>query len=73
MKTLYEVWTSLIPFVSRLHVFNCIVYVHVPKELRKKLDDKNKNYIFISYIDGQGEWDWCVKENKSFDFFPIVV
>ena len=37
-----------------LRVFGCEAYVHIPKTLRKKLDDKCRKCIFLGYgIDGQ--------------------
>ncbi|MCO5571782.1 hypothetical protein L7F22_025530 [Adiantum nelumboides] len=35
--------------VSHFKVFGCIAYVHVPDELRTKLDPKVKKSIFIGY------------------------
>ncbi|MCO5572286.1 hypothetical protein L7F22_026040 [Adiantum nelumboides] len=35
--------------VSHFKVFGCIAYVHVPDELRKKLDLKVEKYVFIGY------------------------
>ncbi|MCO5554630.1 hypothetical protein L7F22_008162 [Adiantum nelumboides] len=37
------------PDVSHFKVFGCIAYVHVPDELRTKLDPKAENSIFIGY------------------------
>ena len=44
-----ERFTGKKPDVSHLKVFGCIAYVHVPDELRKKLDPKAKKCIFIGY------------------------
>ena len=35
--------------VSRLKVFGCVAYAHVPDELRKKLDKKGHKCIFVGY------------------------
>ncbi len=35
--------------LSHLKVFGCIAYVHVPNELRTKLDPKAKICVFIGY------------------------
>ncbi len=35
--------------VSHLRVFGCITYVHVPDEMRLKLDPKAEKCIFIGY------------------------
>lgn len=32
-----------------MKVFGCIAYVHVPNELRKKLDNKAEKCIFVGY------------------------
>ena len=51
-KNLHELWTGKKPSVEHLKVFGCDTYVHVPKEIRSKLDDKDKKCIFIGYKDG---------------------
>ena len=35
--------------VSHFKVFGCIAYVHVPNELRTKLDPKVEKCIFVGY------------------------
>ena len=35
--------------VSHLKKFGCVSYAHVPDEMRKKLDNKGQNYIFVVY------------------------
>lgn len=42
-----ELWLGYTPSMDHLGVFGCMAYVHVPKELRKKLDSKAKELIFI--------------------------
>ncbi len=37
------------PGLSHLKVFGCIAYVHVPDELRTKLDSKVEKCVFIGY------------------------
>ena len=44
-----EKFTGLNADVSHLKVFGCIAYVHIPDELRTKLDPKAKKCIFIGY------------------------
>ena len=44
-----EVWLGHKPSVSHMKVFGCIAYAHVPKEKRRKLDDKSVKCIFIGY------------------------
>ena len=42
-------FTGTKPNVAHLKVFGCIAYVHVPDEVRTKLDPKAENCIFIGY------------------------
>ena len=51
-KTPHECWFGKKPDLSNIRVFGCISYVHVPKELRKKLDAKAEKCIFVGYPDG---------------------
>jgi hypothetical protein len=39
------------PSVEHLRIFVCPVYIHVPKEKRKKLEPLGKKGIFIGYSD----------------------
>ena len=45
-----EAWSRGRWIVEHLRVFGCVVYAHVPKEKRKKLDDKGVKCIFTRYI-----------------------
>ena len=44
-------FTSEKPEVSHLKTFGCVVYLHVPKEKRSKLDPSRKKGIFVGYSD----------------------
>ena len=46
-----EVFTGKKPEVSHLRIFGCLVYLHVPKDKRMKLDHSGKNGIFVGYSD----------------------
>ena len=48
-KVPQEAWTGMNHSVSHLKVFCCVAYVHVPDELRRKLDKKGQKCIFVSY------------------------
>ena len=43
---------NYIPDLSHIRPFGCLAFVHVPKELRKKLDDKAKIGIMLGYQAG---------------------
>jgi hypothetical protein len=44
-----EAWSGYKPSVVHMKVFGCTTYAHVPKEKRRKLDDKSVKCIFIGY------------------------
>jgi transposase InsO family protein len=44
-----EKYSGRKPDLSHLKVFGCIAYVHVPDELRTKLDPKAEKCVFIGY------------------------
>lgn len=44
-----EAWSRGRWIFEHLRVFRCVAYAHVPKEQRKKLDDKGVKCIFIGY------------------------
>ena len=51
-KTPHEVWSSKKPSIAHLKVFGCDAFMHVPKEKRRKLDNKSEKCIFVGYKDG---------------------
>ena len=51
-KTPQEVCTGKKPCIKHLIFFYFDAYVHVPKEKRRKLDNKVEKCIFIGYKDG---------------------
>ena len=48
-KTPEEVFSEKKPEVIHLRIFGCPVYIHIPKENRKKLDPSGKKGIFMGY------------------------
>ena len=60
-----KVWSGKHPSYSHLRVFGCLAFVHVSKELRKKLDARSTLCIFIGYGDEEyGYRLWDPKEKK---------
>ena len=45
----YEAWDGKNTSLSHLRVFGCDSFVHVPKEIRQKLDSKLEKCIFVRY------------------------
>lgn len=48
-QTPAEIWNNTKPDVSKLRVFDVSVFVHIPKEHRKKLDAKAWKGVFVGY------------------------
>ena len=46
-----EMYTGKKPEVSHLKIFDFLVYVHMPKEKRNKLDTSRKKGIFVGYCE----------------------
>lgn len=49
VKTPYEIWTGNKPDLSHVRIFGSVAYKHVPKQLRRKLDDKSKKMVLVGY------------------------
>lgn len=57
-KTPFEMWYDRKPDLSKLKVFGCRAYALVPKERRKKFDNKSVECIMLGYADnGYRLWD----------------
>lgn len=48
-KTPYELWFNKQPIVNDFKVFGVDVYIHVPKQLRRKWDAKSQKGFFVGY------------------------
>ena len=48
-KTPEEVFSRKKPEVNHLRIFSCLVYIHIPKEKRTKLDPSGKKGKFLGY------------------------
>jgi hypothetical protein len=51
LKTLEEMFTGKKPKVRHLKIFGCPVFIHIPKEKRRKLDPSGKTGIFVGYCE----------------------
>ena len=48
-KTPYKIWCSKKSDVQDLHILGCRACVYVHKKLRRKLDDKSEEMVFVGY------------------------
>ena len=72
-KTLHEAWASKNPSLEHFIVFGCDDHVHVPKENRSTLDNKDEKCIFIGLKDGlKGYKLWNVQNKKVLYNWDIV-
>jgi hypothetical protein len=72
-KTPHEVWSRKKPSLQHLRVFGCDAYVHVPKENRSKMDNKDEKCIFIGYKDGvKGYKLWNPETKKTVYIWDFV-
>jgi hypothetical protein len=81
-KTLEEKFTGVKPTVGHMRIFGCLVYIHVPKEKRSKLEPSGKKGIFVCYSATSKayqiyvpshmfiEVNWDVTFHEEFSFHP---
>jgi hypothetical protein len=50
-NTLGEMFTGKKPELSHLKIFGCLVFIHIPKEKRNKLEPSGKRGIFVGYYE----------------------
>jgi hypothetical protein len=55
-KSPFERWTGKKPDLSKIKIFGCTAYMHIPNQQRRKLDPKAQKMIFVGY---QGYSDNC--------------
>jgi hypothetical protein len=51
-----EAFIGVKPMVGHLRIFGCLVYIHVPKEKRTKLDPSGRNGTFVAYSESSKEY-----------------
>ncbi|KAI5322513.1 hypothetical protein L3X38_031585 [Prunus dulcis] len=47
--TPFEAYSGRKPGIAHLKIFGCLCYVHIPSEVRQKLDAKSTKGIFVGY------------------------
>lgn len=64
-RTPYEVWYGKKPSYSHLKVFGSPAYVHLPKERRRKLDEKSARLVFVGYAEGRKAYRFLNPETDT--------
>ena len=54
--TLEESFIGVKPKVGHLRIFGCPVYIHVPKDKRKKLEPSGKKGTFVGYSESSKDY-----------------
>jgi hypothetical protein len=65
-KTPYELHTGVIPTGINLRRFGCVGYVHVPEELRSKLEPRSVKMVFAGYDVNKKGYRMFNPETESF-------
>jgi hypothetical protein len=60
-----ECWSGLKPSITHFRVFGCIAHVHIPDNLRKKLDDKSSVCVNLGLSDESKGYKLYNPENKK--------
>lgn len=64
-EILEKVWSGKNPSYSYLKVFRCLVFVHISKEFKQKLDTRSTLCILVGYGDKEFEYRlWDSKKKK---------
>ena len=71
--TPHEAWTGHKPNVDKLRVFGCQVFVHIPKDERKKLDSKSRKCVLLGYgADTKGYRIYDPLKGKAFHSRDVI-
>ncbi|GBM60261.1 Retrovirus-related Pol polyprotein from transposon TNT 1-94 [Araneus ventricosus] len=64
-KTPFELYGGKQPSIKHLKPFGCKAFVHIPKQLRKKLDTRSKSGILVGYaLQTKGYRIWLPEARK---------
>ena len=55
------------PNVEHLRIFGCHVYIHIPKDKRKKLEPSGKKGIFVGYNDSTKFYKIYISKQHKFE------
>ena len=64
-KTPHEVWAREVPLISHIRKFGCLVYRHIPKKTRRKLEHKAMKGILVGYESESGMYRVYHPQNDS--------
>lgn len=65
--TLEEAFTGIKPEVSHLRIFGSLVYIHLPKDKRSKLEPSGKKGIFVGYSESSKAYRIYIPRQKQIE------
>jgi hypothetical protein len=71
-KTPDEMFSGDKPEVSHLRIFGCPIYVHIPKDKRKKLDLSVKKGTFVGYSDTSKAYILYIPDHQKIEISKDV-
>lgn len=71
--TLEEAFTGKKPSVDHLRIFGCPMYIHIPKDKRKKLDPTSLRGIFVGYSASSKAYIIYIKEDNRIEVSRYVI
>jgi hypothetical protein len=66
-KTPEDVFSGIKPEVGHLRIFECPVYIHVPKEKRTKMEPFGKKGFFLGYNENSKAYRIYVPGQRQID------
>ena len=63
-KTPEEAFSGEKSEVSHLRIFGCLVYIHIPKEKRTKLNPSRRKGIFVGYSDTSKATEYTSQDSR---------
>jgi hypothetical protein len=71
-KTHEEVFSGIKPKVGHLRIFGCLMYIHVPKEKRTKMEPLGKKGVFVGYSENSKDYRIYVPGQRQIEVRKYV-
>ena len=71
-KTLEEMFSGEKLEVSHLKIFGCLVYIHIPKEKRSKLDPSRNKGLLVGYSDQSKDYRIYIPRYRQIELIGDV-
>jgi hypothetical protein len=68
-----EAFTGVKPEIGHFRIFGCLVYFHVPKEKRSKLDPSGRNGTFVGYNESSKAYRIYIPGQRQIEISKDVI